>query len=152
MNSQAPVRRSSCPVASTLDLVGDRWTLLVLRDLFGGKRRFDEFLGSPEAIATNILSERLARLERERLVVRARDPDDGRRILYELTARGRSLQPVLVALRDWGLVNIEGTNTLQFAALRASGAARRTRAVAAQPARRKPRSAAKGPLPGKARR
>ncbi len=56
-------RRSNCPVACTLDLVGDRWTLLVVRDLIWGKTRFDEFLASPEGIATNILSSRLRLLE-----------------------------------------------------------------------------------------
>jgi DNA-binding HxlR family transcriptional regulator len=105
-------RRSECPIACTLDLVGDRWTLLVLRDVFLGKRRFDEFLASPEGIATNILSDRLARLERDGLVERQRDPDDGRRFIYKPTARGKSLAPVLVAIRNWGLEHVEGTKLL----------------------------------------
>ena len=108
MTSQG--RRSDCPIACALDLVGDRWTLLVLRDLLLlGKTRFDEFLASPEGIATNILSDRLARLEEEQLVERSRDPDDGRRVIYRVTERGKSFAPVLTAMRDWGLRNVEGT-------------------------------------------
>src|SRR5437879_122450 len=107
-------RRSRCPVACTLDLVGDRWTLLVFRDLLGGKRRFDQFLGSPEGIATNVLADRLARLEAERLVSRRPDPTDGRRFVYALTRRGQSLKPVMTALRDWGLKHVEGTRTSDF--------------------------------------
>lgn len=103
-------RRSDCPIACTLDLVGDKWTLLVLRDLlFFGKRRFDEFASSPEGIATNVLSDRLARLEREQLVARERDPDDARRVLYSPTERAKSLRPVLRAIVQWGLDNVEGT-------------------------------------------
>lgn len=150
MKPETAARRSDCPVASTLDLVGDRWTLLVLRDLFGGKRRFDEFVSSPEAIATNVLSERLARLERERLVVRQRDTEDGRRVIYQLTARGKSLQPVITALRDWGLAHIEGTNTQQFASMRARAAAddRRAPVPPAKPDRmtaKRERAAVKAP-------
>ena len=117
-------RRSDCPIACTLDLVGDRWTLLVLRDLFGGKRRFDEFLASPEHIATNVLSERLARLERERLVTRERDPDDGRRVVYRLTERGKSLGAVMRAIADWGLAHLEGTSTDRFDSMRGKRRAR----------------------------
>lgn len=102
-------RRSDCPIACTLDLLGDRWTLLVLRDALLGKRRFEEFLSSPEGIATNILSERLARLEQSGLLERQRDREDGRRVIYKPTARGKSLIPVLVAVRDWGLAHIDGT-------------------------------------------
>lgn len=105
-------RRSDCPVACVLDLVGDRWTLLVLRDLFLGKRRFDEFRRSPEGIATNVLSDRLARLEREGFVTRHRDPEDARRVLYALTPRGKSLDPVMRAIARWGLEHLEGTRGL----------------------------------------
>ena len=113
-----PARRSSCPIACTLDLVGDRWTLLVLRDLFGSKRSFDAFLASPEGIATNVLADRLAKLERDGLVTRCRDLHDGRRVVYQLTRRGRSFAPVMRALRDWGLAHVPGTSTLEFKAMR----------------------------------
>lgn len=102
-------RRSPCPVACTLDLLGDRWTLLVIRDLWLGRQTFKEFLASPEGIATNVLTERLRRLEAADLVVRIPEPGPGRRGRYELTGKGRSLGPVLEAIRDWGLAQLEGT-------------------------------------------
>ncbi len=102
-------RRSVCPVACTLDVIGDRWTLLVIRDLFAGKSHFHEFAQSPERIATNVLSERLERLVREGLVAAAPSTVRAGAREYRLTPLGRSLLPVLEALRDWGLANIRGT-------------------------------------------
>ncbi len=102
-------RRSVCPVASTLDLVGDRWTLVVLRDLFLGKHYFDELLASDEAIATNILSARLKHLQALQMVSVSVDRDNRRRKRYALTERGKSFAPVLIALARWGLANIKGT-------------------------------------------
>lgn len=101
--------RSNCPVACTLDLIGDRWTLLVLRDLFFGARYFDDFQRSDEGIATNILGDRLKKLERDGFVSRTRDDDDARRFRYALTERGKSLKPVLIAIARWGAEQIEGT-------------------------------------------
>lgn len=101
--------RSNCPVACTLDLIGDRWTLLVLRDLFFGAHYFDDFRQSDEGIATNILGDRLRKLERDGFVSRTRDADDARRYRYALTARGKSLKPVLIAIARWGDEQIEGT-------------------------------------------
>ncbi len=100
-------RRSVCPIACTLDLIGDRWTLLVLRDLWAGKARFSEFLESPEGIASNILAARLEMLVASGLV--AREPEEGRARTYALTDKGKSLRPVLAAMRDWGLAHIPGT-------------------------------------------
>lgn len=94
--------RSDCPVAGLLDIVGDKWTLVVIRDLFMGKRRYGEFLTSPEAIPTNILAERLKRLETAGLVVKERYQDNPPRAEYFLTRRGADLAPVLSAMRDWG--------------------------------------------------
>ena len=94
--------RSACPVAGTLDLLGDRWTLLVVRDMMLTEAHyFDDFLRSPEGIATNILGDRLRKLEADGLVTRTRDKDDARRFRYELTERGRSLRPVLLAMARW---------------------------------------------------
>ncbi len=101
--------RSNCPIACALDLVGDRWTLLVLRDLFLGKSRYDEFLGSAEGISTNILADRLRRLETLGMVEKTPYSSHRRRMQYSLTEHGRSLGPVLRAIRDWGLENVEGT-------------------------------------------
>src|SRR4051812_8454647 len=108
----SPHERSVCPIACTLDLVGDRWTLLVLRDLFLGKERFDEFLKSPEGIATNILADRLRKLEETALIERIPSQSHSGRGTYRLTSRGRALGPVLKAMVTWGLENIPGTKKL----------------------------------------
>lgn len=95
--------RSQCPIARSLELLGDRWTLLVLRDvLLFGKSRFRDFLSSPEAIASNILASRLKKLEASGLIERTPDPDDRRRYLYIATAKGESLRPLLKELAAWG--------------------------------------------------
>src|SRR6476659_354743 len=88
--------RSRCPIAGALDLLGDRWTLLVVRDLLlYDKRRFAEFLESPEHIATNILADRLERLERCGLIRRHKYADHPPREEYQPTPRASDLAPVL---------------------------------------------------------
>lgn len=105
-------KRSVCPVACTLDLIGDRWTLLLLRDLFAGKTHYREFLSSPERIATNILASRLQQLCDDGLVrATASDQREGSHA-YQLTPKGNSLLPVLLAVRDWGLTQIPGTRAM----------------------------------------
>jgi DNA-binding HxlR family transcriptional regulator len=104
----APVRRSPCPVACCLDIVGDRWTLLVVRDLLLGRSRFKDFTASPEAIPTNILTERLQRLLKHELVVQV-SAEGSRHLGYELTKKGRSLLPILKAMKEWGLAWEPGT-------------------------------------------
>lgn len=102
-------RRSICPIACTLDLLGDKWTLLVIRDLVLGRSQFKEFLASPEGIATNILTDRLNRLVENELVRRVATSDHAGRDRYVLTPKGKSLTPVLKAVSDWGLKNIPGS-------------------------------------------
>lgn len=102
-------RRSICPVACGLDLFGDRWTLLLIRDMACGKTLFKEFSASPERIATNILASRLERLVRGGLAERSGLADAAGRSGYMLTAKGRSLLPVLSSIADWGLAHIPGT-------------------------------------------
>lgn len=99
-------------MACALDLLGDRWTLLVVRDLNLGRKYFEEFLASPEGIATNILSDRLKLLVRYGLVEKLPDETDRRRFIYKLTPRGKSLRKVLVPLTRWSLENIPGTKFL----------------------------------------
>lgn len=94
-------RRSDCPLAVSLDLLGDRWTLLVVRDLFVGKKRFAEFLDSPEKIATNILSERLRRLECAGVVSRHAYQLQPERYEYRLTRRGADMLPIIQAAVTW---------------------------------------------------
>lgn len=108
----SPSRRSHCPISCSLDLVGDRWTLLVIRDmLFLGKQRFEEFLESPEGISTNILANRLKSLEEMGLVEKQPYGNHSRRMNYQLTELGASLRPVLKAMIVWGLRNIPDTKT-----------------------------------------
>ena len=96
----APLR-SACPVARTLDVLGDRWTLLVVRDLLAGKRRFGDFLASPEGIPTNILTDRLKRLAAAGLVTKTAYQTNPVRHEYAPTATGRDLRGVLAAVRRW---------------------------------------------------
>jgi DNA-binding HxlR family transcriptional regulator len=104
--------RSPCPIACSLDLIGDRWTLLVIRDMmFFGKQRFEEFLDSPEGISTNILASRLKSLEEMGLVEKQPYGNHPRRMNYQLTERGKSLRPVLRSIVVWGLKHIPETKT-----------------------------------------
>lgn len=103
MDKQDQISRSACPISCALDIVGDKWTLLVLRDIiYKRKRSFREFLASPEKIATNILTDRLKKLEACNIVVRRQDPDSKRRILYSLTEKGMDLIPTTLELLRWG--------------------------------------------------
>lgn len=105
-------RRSPCPIACSLDVFGDRWTLLLVRDMFFGRTRFKDFTGSPEGIPTNILSERLSRLVAAGLVRQVPAEDGSRRMAYRLTRKGLELAPVLRAIKDWGLRWEKGTKAL----------------------------------------
>jgi len=104
-----PARRSHCPISCWLDLFGDRWTLLVVRDLFLGRSRFKDFTASAEGIPTNILSDRLERLLAGGMVEQIPAADGSKRLAYRLTKKGRSVGPVLKAARDWGLEWEPGT-------------------------------------------
>lgn len=90
-------------MACSLDIIGDRWTLLVIRDLFLGRTRFRDFAASPEGIPTNILSDRLERLLRHEIVEQVPAQDGTKRLAYVLTKKGKGLGPLLEDLRDWGL-------------------------------------------------
>ena len=101
--------RSPCPVSCALEIFGDRWTLLVVRDLMLGRSRFKEFSASPEGIPTNILAERLARLQQHGIVEQLPVSENSKRLGYHLTEKGEALRPVLRAMRNWGLEWEEGT-------------------------------------------
>ena len=105
-------RRSPCPVACALDILGDRWTLLVVRDLVLGRSRFRDFAGSPEGIPTNILADRLARLLRHGIIGQIPATDGTRRLAYQLTKKGAALRPMLKAMRDWSLKWEKGTKVM----------------------------------------
>ena len=102
-------RRSPCPVANTLDRVGDKWSLLLVRDMLAGKSTYGQFLDSPEGIPTNILADRLKRLEYSGIISRSVYQERPVRHAYKLTTEGKQLGRVLRAMADWGLENIAGT-------------------------------------------
>lgn len=103
--------RSVCPVANLLDVVGDKWSLLVVRDLIRGNETYSELLDSPERIPTNILAERLKRLERAGIVAKAPYQQRPVRYSYTLTKRGRDLGDILLALVRWGKRHLPGTRS-----------------------------------------
>lgn len=95
-------RRSGCPISIALETIGDAWSLLIVRDLmFKGHKTFNDFLGAGEGIASNILADRLRRLDAAGIVVKQADAEDARRFVYRLTDRGIALAPVLVELVLW---------------------------------------------------
>ncbi|MFC1474935.1 winged helix-turn-helix transcriptional regulator, partial [bacterium] len=100
--------RSKCPVASTLDLLGDKWTLIVVRDLLFGKRKYSELEASFEKIPTNLLADRLRKLERYELISKEPYQTNPVRHEYRLTEKGKDLVPVLRAISRWGEKHIEG--------------------------------------------
>jgi DNA-binding HxlR family transcriptional regulator len=94
--------RSHCPVSLALEAIGDRWSLLILRDLIlRGKSRYQELLNSEEGIATNILADRLLRLEQQGLISKADDPDDKRQFRYSPTQKALDLLPVIFEMARW---------------------------------------------------
>jgi DNA-binding HxlR family transcriptional regulator len=100
-------------VSCSLDIIGDRWTLLVIRDLLLGRTRFKDFSASPEGIPTNILSERLVRLQQHEIITQIPAEDGSKRLAYQLTPKGKALGPLLKEMRDWGLAWEKGTRTMQ---------------------------------------
>jgi DNA-binding HxlR family transcriptional regulator len=105
--------RSPCPVANALELVGDQWSLLVIRDLLHGKRTYGELLDSPEKIPTSTLANRLKRLEDAGIVARAAYQENPPRYAYSLSAKGADLGEILLAFVRWGKRYIPGTKTLK---------------------------------------
>ena len=96
-------RNTGCPFAYSLDVFGDRWSLIIIRDmLFQGFQTYGEFQSSQEGIATNILADRLAHLEANGLISKTRDPKNGRRNLYHLTEKGADLGRLMLEIARWG--------------------------------------------------
>jgi DNA-binding HxlR family transcriptional regulator len=95
--------RSQCPINLSVEALGDRWTLLILRDMiFGNKRHFRELLQSEEHISSNILADRLEMLLREGFITRSRDPSHAQKVIYSLTDKSIALLPIFVQLGAWG--------------------------------------------------
>jgi DNA-binding HxlR family transcriptional regulator len=98
----AAKRRSGCPLNASVEILGDRWSLLIVRDMMlRGFHSYKQFLGSYERIATNILAERLRRLEEHGIITSQTDPCDGRKLIYLLTEKGIDLAPVLTEMVLW---------------------------------------------------
>ncbi|HPF47543.1 MAG TPA: helix-turn-helix domain-containing protein [Emcibacteraceae bacterium] len=94
--------RSNCPVSYALELIGDKWSLLILRDIIlRDKRFYHEFAASAEGIATNILSNRLAMLESNGFINKQRDTEDRKRYIYSPTEKGLDLLPVIISMMQW---------------------------------------------------
>lgn len=118
-------KRSSCPAACALDLAGDKWTLLVVRDLLRGRTTYGELADSPEGIPTNILADRLRRMEKAGLIDARHYQQRPVRYAYTLTDKGRGLGDVLGALARWGKRHIAGTRVApELATRRKSSTAR----------------------------
>lgn len=99
--------RSSCPLTSALDIVGDKWSLLIIRDIFLGKKTFTEFLKSPEKIATNILSNRLELLINNGLLNVTKLPNDQKTKIYYLTDAGIEMYPIIYEMMQWSKNNLK---------------------------------------------
>ena len=113
MSAAKPFVRSACAIANSLDIMGDKWSLLVVRDLLLGKRTYGELVNSPERIPTNILAERLNRLEGAGIIVSTPYQQRPVRYAYTLTPKGNALGDVLLALVGWGKQHIPGTVALK---------------------------------------
>ena len=104
-------RRSECPLNASVEMLGDRWSLLIIRDMMlRGSRTFKEFLECYEGIATNILADRLRKLVAYGIITTKRDPADGRKLIYLLTAKGMDLAPVLTEMVLWAAAHEDTGN------------------------------------------
>jgi DNA-binding HxlR family transcriptional regulator len=104
-------RRSECPLNASVEMLGDRWSLLIIRDMMlRGWQTFKEFLEGYEGIATNILADRLRKLVACGILITDRDPSDGRKLIYSLTAKGIDLAPVLTEMVLWAAAHEDTGN------------------------------------------
>ncbi len=106
-----PERRSGCPLNASVEILGDRWSLLIIRDMMlRGFRTYKEFMGSYEGIATNILADRLRKLIAHGIITTRRNPSDGRKVIYSLTPKGIDLAPVLTEMVLWAAAHEDTGN------------------------------------------
>lgn len=102
MRNETKMRQSGCPVAFGLDTFGDRWSLLVIREIMlRDKTTYGEFLELEEGIATNVLADRLKHLEAEGIIAKHRDPENRRSYIYSLTEKGRDLASIMIEIIQW---------------------------------------------------
>ena len=111
MPGQKPKRRSECPLNASVEMLGDRWSLLIIRDMMlRGFRTYKEFMECYEGIATNILADRLKKLITYGIITAEPDPSDGRKLIYLLTAKGIDLAPVLTEMVLWAAAHEDTGN------------------------------------------
>jgi DNA-binding HxlR family transcriptional regulator len=111
MPKRAPKRRSECPLNASVEMLGDRWSLLIIRDMMlRGFNSYKQFLENYEGIATNILADRLRRLTAYGIIASEPDPSDGRKLIYSLTAKGIDLAPVLTEMVLWAAAHEDTGN------------------------------------------
>jgi DNA-binding HxlR family transcriptional regulator len=120
-DNAADFARSKCAVASTLDIVGDKWSLLVIRDLFAGKSTYGELLAAAERVPTNILADRLRRLEDAGIIEKKAYQERPVRFAYSLTPKGRDMGEILIAIVRWGRKHIPGSVALDMATRKTRG-------------------------------
>src|SRR5665213_3146396 len=114
-------RRSECPLNASVEMLGDRWSLLIIRDMMlRGFRSYSQFLECYEGIATNILADRLRKLAGYGIITTEPDPSDGRRLIYLLTAKGIDLAPVLTEMVLWAAAHEETGNQALVRQMRAN--------------------------------
>lgn len=102
MRNEDKKRQSGCPVAFGLDTFGDRWSLLIIREMMlKGKKTYSDFLEADEGISTNILADRLKHLETEGIIEKSRDPENRRSFIYALTEKGFDLAPIILEIVCW---------------------------------------------------
>jgi len=113
-------RRSECPLNASVEMLGDRWSLLIIRDMMlRGFRTYKEFMECYEGIATNILADRLRRLAANGIIIAEPDPRDGRKVIYHLTAKGIELAPVLTEMVLWAAAHEDTGNQALIQRMRA---------------------------------
>ena len=111
MPGQKPKRRSACPLNASVEMLGDRWSLLIIRDMMlRGFRTYKEFMECYEGIATNILADRLKKLVAYGIITAEPNPSDGRKLIYSLTAKGIDLAPVLTEMVLWAAAHEDTGN------------------------------------------
>ena len=109
MKSAVPGRRSACPIAGSLDVLGDPWGLVIVRDLmFRDNHEYGDFLGSEESITTNVLADTLTRLTEAGIVQRIAHPTESNKFIYRLTEMGIDLLPLVIELSHWGVKYVPG--------------------------------------------
>jgi DNA-binding HxlR family transcriptional regulator len=115
-----PKRRSGCPLNASVEMLGDRWSLLIIRDMMlAGARSYKQFLDGYEGIATNILADRLRKLVAYEIITTEKDPSDGRKLIYLLTPKGIALAPVLTEMVLWAAAHEDTENQALVRQMRA---------------------------------